>query len=254
MANPNSGFPDHFSSQAKGYAEFRPHYPAALADFLAGLAPTLDLALEFGCGSGLFTILLAERFARVIAVDASAELVATAPRLENVDYRIGRAEDGIAEPAIADAIFVAQAAHWFDLPRFHESAARAAKPRAILALLSYGRIELADPRADELLRRFYDRDLAGCWPSERAHVEDGYRSLDFPLAELDAPAFHLEASWTVDALLGYVDTWSAVRQLEREGGRGLFDAFAARLREVAPPVLSSRFPIAIRVGRYPDGT
>lgn len=248
----DSDFQDHFSTHARGYAEFRPSYPAALAEFVAGLAPSTDLALEFGCGTGSFTQRLTERFRRVIAVDASAELVARAPRFSNVEYRIGRAEEGIAETAVADAIVVAQAAHWFDLPRFHRSASRAAKPRAIVAFFSYGRIELDDPRTNALLRRFYDHDLRDCWPTGRAHVEDGYRSLDFPLREIEAPPFAIEATWSVETLLGYVDTWSAMRQLERNGGRPRFDEFAARLREVAPSVIESHFPIATRVGRYPE--
>lgn len=248
MSNP--GFPDHFSAAASGYASFRPSYPAALVDHLARAAPARSLALEFGCGSGQLTAALASRFSRVIAIDASAEQIAAAPRLAGVEYRVGRAEDGIAERGIADLIVAAQAAHWFDLPSFYSSAARAARPDAILALASYGRIVLEDPALRAELDAFYDRELAGFWPAPRRHVEEGYRSLAFPLEELPAPEFAIEVTWTAASLLGYVDTWSAIRSLERAGGRERFERFAARLHALATGPIRSRFPIALRVGRF----
>jgi len=62
-----SGFHDHFSQVAAGYAVHRPTYPAAVAALLAELAPRRDLAWDNGCGSGQLSVLLAGRFARVIA-------------------------------------------------------------------------------------------------------------------------------------------------------------------------------------------
>lgn len=71
-----SGFHDHFSQVATGYAAHRPTYPATVVDLLATLAPRCDLAWDCGCGSGQLSVLLAGRFARVIAPDASAEQIA----------------------------------------------------------------------------------------------------------------------------------------------------------------------------------
>ncbi|HVE65577.1 MAG TPA: SAM-dependent methyltransferase, partial [Thermoanaerobaculia bacterium] len=39
-------FPDHFSGVAGAYAEFRPRYPEALFEWLAGLAPGRELAWD----------------------------------------------------------------------------------------------------------------------------------------------------------------------------------------------------------------
>src|SRR5438034_4049730 len=71
-------FQDHFSDVAAAYAAHRPTYPAALVDLLAESAPRRDLAWDAGCGSGQLSVLLAERFARVIATDASPEQIAHA--------------------------------------------------------------------------------------------------------------------------------------------------------------------------------
>ena len=71
-------FKDHFSTNNAGYAAHRPTYPPALVDFLANAAPGRELALDVGCGTGQLSMLLAERFDRVIATDASAQQLASA--------------------------------------------------------------------------------------------------------------------------------------------------------------------------------
>ncbi len=39
-------FKDHFSGHAVDYAQFRPHYPAELFDYLASIAPNRELAWD----------------------------------------------------------------------------------------------------------------------------------------------------------------------------------------------------------------
>jgi len=39
-------FKDHFSTRAAQYAEYRPHYPAALFDFVASLPQKQRIALD----------------------------------------------------------------------------------------------------------------------------------------------------------------------------------------------------------------
>jgi 2-polyprenyl-3-methyl-5-hydroxy-6-metoxy-1,4-benzoquinol methylase len=68
-------FKDHFSTRSADYAAYRPTYPRALVDALADLSPATGAALDVGCGTGQLSVLLAERFARVIAADASAQQV-----------------------------------------------------------------------------------------------------------------------------------------------------------------------------------
>ncbi|MBF3045820.1 methyltransferase domain-containing protein, partial [Pseudomonas aeruginosa] len=65
-------FKDHFSTGSANYAAHRPTYPARLVDELAALCPGTRLALDCGCGTGQLTVLLAERFERVVGTDASA--------------------------------------------------------------------------------------------------------------------------------------------------------------------------------------
>src|SRR5215468_417282 len=97
----NTVFHDHFSSVATRYADFRPHYPSALFDYLATLTPRDSLVWDCAAGSGQATIDLAARFDKVIATDGSAQQIAAAPRCDNVEYRVALAEEsGLADESV----------------------------------------------------------------------------------------------------------------------------------------------------------
>ncbi|GAB3377041.1 class I SAM-dependent methyltransferase [Azotobacter armeniacus] len=244
-------FKDHFSAAAAGYATHRPSYPAALIDYLAGLAPATACALDCGCGTGQLSVLLAGRFARVVATDASAAQIANAEPHPGVEYRIALAEDSGLPPASVDLVTVAQAAHWLDLERFYAEVRRVARPGAMLALISYGVLHVEGAPAP-VVEHFYYQVLGPWWPAERHHVEEGYRSLPFPFAECQTPALAIEVQWRLADLLGYIDTWSAVREQEKALGRRPVECFAAELAEVwGDPTArrTVRWPLALRVGQ-----
>lgn len=247
----SGGFHDHFSAQASQYAAYRPSYPDELADFLAGASPRLRLAWDAGAGSGQLSTLLAGRFERVVATDASPEQLAHAARRVNVEYRHARAEESGIESGSVDLAVSAQAAHWFDLDRYYAEVRRVAADDALVALVTYG-IGDVDGAPGEVFSRFHSVVLASHWPPERRHVEAGYRTLPFPFDEIAPPSLLLRDEWTLEQLQGYVETWSAVRSLVREQGdaplSGLRSELArawgdpARRREI-------RWPLSVRVGR-----
>jgi SAM-dependent methyltransferase len=243
-------FKDHFSQVAVSYAAHRPSYPAVLVDFLARLAPARRLAWDSGCGSGQLTTLLAAAFERVIATDASADQIAHATAHPRVEYRCSPAEASGLPDRVADLATAAQAAHWFDLPAYCAEVRRVLRPGGIVALISYGVVE-AGADLDAVIRPFYAGVLAPYWPPERWHVDDGYRSVSFPFAELEAPTFEIRREWRLEQLLGYIGTWSAVWALERAGEH---DRLATFQRELAAAwgtaaVRTVRWPLALRVGR-----
>ncbi|MDZ7343288.1 MAG: SAM-dependent methyltransferase, partial [candidate division KSB1 bacterium] len=65
-------FKDHFSTQAVDYAKYRPHYPAAMFEYLATLPPERQTAWDCATGNGQAALGLTPHFERVIATDASA--------------------------------------------------------------------------------------------------------------------------------------------------------------------------------------
>jgi SAM-dependent methyltransferase len=189
----------------------------------------------------------------VIATDASARQIAEAVPQVGVEYRVAPAEaSGLPDRSI-DLLTAAQAAHWFDLPPFYGEARRVLKPGGILALITYG-IMRADAALDPVIGRFY-RDVIGpYWPPERRHVEEGYRAFPFPFEEIALPPLAIEVQWNRAALLGYVDTWSAVKAAEKILGRAPVEAFHREVAAAWPDADERRlirFPLSGRVGRVP---
>ena len=246
-----TGFKDHFSSASGGYAAYRPDYPAALFAWLASLCAERDTAWDCATGSGQAARGLAAHFGRVVATDASAEQIRHAEAHPAIDYRVAPAEaSGLAARSV-DLATVAQAAHWFDLPRFYAEAARVLKPGSVLALWGYGRMVLPD-EMDAPFRRFYGQTVGPYWPPERALIDDAYRSLAFPFAEIPSPALFIEVEWTLPRLLAYLSTWSAVRRYQDAQGH---DPLPALMAELAPiwgdPAVARalQWPLFLRVGR-----
>jgi SAM-dependent methyltransferase len=244
-----SAFKDLFSERSADYAASRPTYPPQLARFLAEQSPGRGLALDCGCGTGQLSVQLAEHFAQVVATDASAAQIAAATPHPCVRYHVAPAETSGLDPASADLIVAAQAAHWFDLPAFYAEARRIAAPGALLALVTYGVFHV-EGDAEPLIQEFYWKTVGPFWPPGREHVEDCYRSLPFPYDEIDTPSLAIELAWTRDELLAYVDTWSAMRAAEKALGRKPFEDFASKLAQAWPDGERCKlsWPLTIRAG------
>lgn len=244
-------FRDHFSVDSAGYAEGRPAYPRELVEWLATLTERRSLAWDAGCGSGQLSILLAGRFQRVVASDASFRQISEAPYDPRVRYLVARSEASGLRAGTVDLAVAAQAAHWFDFPDYLAEVKRVARPGAAIALISYGRPRL--PGAlDPLIQELHTGILGRYWPAERRHVEEEYRTLPFPFEEVQDPGFLMEAAWDLGRFRRYVETWSAVHRLRRETGAlpldDLFDRLAAAWGDVDSrhPI---RWPMAVRAGR-----
>jgi SAM-dependent methyltransferase len=210
-------FKDHFSGVAADYRAFRPGYPAALFTWLAGVSPARTRAVDLGCGTGQASVALALHFEDVIGLDPSADQIARAEPHPRVRYAVAPAEATALPAASVDLAIAAQALHWFDPARLYPELRRIARPGAVFAAFTYDLCRV-DAAVDAVIDPFY-RDVIGpWWPPERAHVDAGYRTLEFPLPELAAPAFQIEESWDLDHVVGYLGTWSAVSAYRKKEG------------------------------------
>lgn len=250
MGNDNKPSRNWFEQGGDAYSRFRPEYPAELAEFLASVAPSSALAVDVGCGNGQLTCHLAKHFGQVKGLDSSADQIAHAPAHPRIEYGVAPAERLPVADHSADLITAAQAAHWFDLPRFYDEVRRIGVPHGLLALISYGVLRL-DEDLESRFARFYWQEIGPYWPAERKLVDTGYVDLPFPFQEQAAPKLEIRKAWTLEELLGYISTWSAVRRVREAARQDILHRLAedlalpwgdaSRRREV-------RWPINMRVG------
>lgn len=125
-----------FTDRASAYARARPGYPgAALEWILEGLDPSSARVADVGAGTGIASRQLADRGARVTAVEPNAAMRAAAephPRVSWVDApaeRTGLPDGGF------DVVLAAQAFHWFEPVGALREFARVLAPGGRLALL-----------------------------------------------------------------------------------------------------------------------
>lgn len=127
-----------FGAVAAEYDKARPSYPPRLFEEIERLADRplrgADV-LDVGAGTGIATRLLAERGARVIAVEPSggmaAQLHAVSPGIPVVK---GVGDELPCHDASADLITYAQAFHWTDPDKSIPEAIRVLRPGGALVL------------------------------------------------------------------------------------------------------------------------
>jgi SAM-dependent methyltransferase len=244
-------FRDLFSRQAATYAAARPRYPEALYDAILAVTPGRSLVWDCATGNGQAAVDLARYFDRVIATDASAEQIAHASPAPRVEYRVAAAEASGLPPGAVDLTTVAQALHWLDHERFYGEVRRVTIPGGVLAAWTYGQCHVGED-IESLLRDFEYGLLGPYWDPRRRWVDEGYRTIPFPFAEVPMPVFELRAAWSLSQLGGYLSSWSAVAKYRQAHG---MDPVAPLLNRIvkqwgAPETTRDIvWPLSVRVGR-----
>lgn len=223
-----------------------------LFDYLAGLCNEHRAAWDCACGSGQASLAIAEHFDAVIATDASAQQVAAATAHPRVEYRVAPAEQSGLAPLTVDLVTVAQSLHWFDIDKFYAEVDRVLKQDGVFAVWTYGDVSLQDDVLNQQVHAFSSETLGVYWPPERKLVASGYRTLSFPFAELDPPAFEMEEDWPLARLLGYFQSWSATSRYIAANGVNPVEALGEQLaKDWGDPETPRRisWPLAMRVSR-----
>ena len=239
----------YFTSQAETYKGFRPSYPTELFDWLRTIA-TGDTAWDVGCGSGQASAALARVFNQVVATDTSQPQLSQAPALANVEYRCESASRSTIGSTTIGLTLVAQALHWFDLEPFYAEVRRVSLPGAPLVALTYNLLSIEG--MDEVIRHLYHDLLGPFWPAERRHVESRYQELPFPFQRIEGPTFAMHAQWTLEHLIGYLKSWSALVLYERETGTDALEAIRGQLESAWGDPASAKdvkWPLTILAGR-----
>ena len=164
---------------------------------------------------------------------------------------MGLAEAAPLRSGWAQLVTVAQALHWLDLDAFYAEARRVLVPGGAVAVWTYGRHQVDGGAIDAIVDHFYGEVVGPYWPPERKWVEAGYAGLPFPFREIPVAAPEMAELWTLDQLLGYIGTWSAVVRYREGTGVDPMTGLAERL---APLWAHGerrrvRWMLTVRVGR-----
>lgn len=241
---------NNFTTGGDAYAQFRPGYPQELFAFLSGLVQADTNAWDCGTGNGQATAKLSAFFNNVYATDSSAAQLAHAVQQPNIHYSQQAAEATNFPDHFFDLIVVAQAIHWFDFEKFYAEVARTAKRNAVLAVIGYGKL-LISPEVDAVVDHLYRNIVGPYWDKERRYIDEDYRTIPFPFEEIGAPAFDNNYEWTLEQLLGYLRTWSAVRHYQDKEDKDpvahIIPELSRHWGRVEKQTVS--FPLLLRVGR-----
>jgi len=254
--------PGAFAGAAEAYARYRPPYPPELlVDLLhrAGVRPGGAL-LDLATGPGRVALDLAPSFASVIAVDIEPDMIAVARRrgrqlgIDNISWRVGRAEELSFSPESFDLVTVGEAFHRLEQARVAEATFRWLRPGACLATLGSNDRMMGDTpwevAVHEVRRRWTERAFPDGWgttlpgqqpgPEARERVLRAAGFVEVEVHERDG-TIELGAEEVIGLL---ASTSTCSRQVLGDD----FEAFEAELRAALGPDPSARYREAIRWG------
>jgi SAM-dependent methyltransferase len=241
---------DYFSGHAADYANFRPHYPTELIKYISKLIKYRGVAWDCACGNGQLAVALANHFHLVMATDISENQISKAPANKGIFYTVQSAEKTDFPDAYFDLITIGQALHWFNLPAFYKEAKRVLTPNGLIVAIAYGFVKI-NPELDAIINRLYSDTLGDYWPPERQLIEDKYASIFWPFTPLDFPAFEMKCNWSLTQMMGYLNTWSAVKAYEKANHLNPVQDISEELNHAWGQAKNAEitFPLIIKAGK-----
>jgi len=218
-----------FGNAAADYERGRPDWPTAVLDALP-LGPEAEV-LDLAAGTGKLTRLLAGRYARVVAVEPDDGMRAL---IEGVESLCGTAEAVALPDGSVDAVFVAEAFHWFDGEQAVQEIARVLRPRGVLALMWNTDWEF-DPDVPEEASELLDDVIARVGqPGGASYKSGAWRGAfeDSPFEPLRDERFPRELAYGADQVVSLSLSISSVASMHEderaELGRKLRGLFEGR--------------------------
>jgi SAM-dependent methyltransferase len=176
----------------------------------------------------------------VLACDASLEQLQASTLQPELLLFVAKAQAQPLPNQSLDLIVVAQALHWFATPAFFSEVHRLLKPRGVFCAWCYSLMRIND-ELDALIDNFYWHTLAGYWPAGRASVDAGYQDICNPFNALNPPVSSIEISWSLEQLLGYLRTWSAVQRYKQQNSIDPLQLLEPKLRQTWGDAKQPRF-------------
>lgn len=224
-----------FGSAAEQYDRFRPAYPDALIDDLAGLRPAA--VLDVGCGTGKVAVALAERGLSVVGVEVDERMAAVARR-HGIDVRVGAFEQWSAAGAAFDLITCGEAWHWIDPAKGVAKAAEVLTVGGTIARFwTTTALGEAACAAFDPIYRAHAPEVAQVWrpsrssPRFHAGQPDPFRG-DAAFAPTEVRAYPWERTLSTDQWVGMAATISDHRRLDPERRQSLLRSLRTAIEEL----------------------
>lgn len=149
-----------------------------------------------------------------------------------------------------DLIVVAQAIHWLNFDEFYSEVKRTAQKDALLAVIGSGRLKISK-EIDDLITDFYVNIIGKYWDKERKYVDEDYKTIPFPFNEIESPKFENIQQWSLKRLIGYLNTWSAVKHFIKQNNYNPVEQLEIEIEKVWGNEITKaiHFPILLRVGK-----
>lgn len=244
MTTPANLSPRAFAGAARAYARYRPPYPRTLLDDLltkAAVSPGARL-LDLACGPGRLALDLADRFAEVWAIDLEPEMIEVGQALAaersvgNVRWRVGPAEELAVPAASFDLITIGEAFHRLDQRVVATKALGWLRPGGRLATLGVeGILSGREPwqaLAADVALRWMAKAFPEGWGEARPGSARTIGEVECLLGgtgftEVESRSFAEPREWSLDSILGYLESTSVC---SRHALGEHFGAFEAELR------------------------
>ena len=225
--------PDAFGRTAREYELGRPLWPEELLDRVCselGLDAT-EAVLDLGAGTGKLTRALVPRFARVVAVEPDAAMLEVLGEVvPAAEALLGSGEAIPVGDGELDAVFSAEAFHWFASDESVAEIARVLRSRGALVLLWNVGIDydFMGAEAEAVIGEMFER---GGQPGiGRVLSGDWRRPLERTFGELHEAEVERDLAATRDEWIANMLSVSSIAHQPEEDR----DAFARRMRELVP--------------------
>lgn len=239
---------DYFSSESDKYALYRPNYSKEVFLLIENLLKEKTRAWDCATGNGQVATCLSQFLEEVEATDISRQQIENAILKPNIKYSLQPAENTNFPDEFFDLVTVAQAIHWFDIPKFYQEVRRVLKPGGVIAVLGYALFR-SNMETNKIIDNFYHDIIGPYWDEERKYLEEEYKTIPFPFDEIHAPEFQTRVEWSYERLIGYLRTWSAVKHFKRERGEDPVALIENDLTNSFGWKGKVEFPILLRVGK-----
>lgn len=238
----NPSLAQSFETDAQGYNEFRPGYPAQLFQAILDYAQLEPDArcLEIGAGTGQATRAMLNKGLHIQALEPGAQLAAglmnNLGHFPQLTVSQCNFEDFESPPQAFDLIFSASAFHWVPKRLAYRKAFDLLKPGGTLALFwhSFSVNRLSDP-THQALQALFQRFEFGM--TEKSHDPERYQRKQNSLTKrgfsnVSVQLFQSEHLFSSEQFLGLLSTTSRFRVLTPEEQANLNHALRQVLQRV----------------------